>query len=73
MSVINVTIAPNSKKQELIVIDSSNFKLKVKSPAENNRANLEVTKFFKKYFKKEVEIIKGKASRKKVIKIFSES
>ena len=66
---IEVKVIPNSKRAELTKLSENTFKLKVKSPAENNKANLEVIKFFSKYFKKDVEIIKGKTARRKTLRI----
>jgi uncharacterized protein len=66
---INIIVKPRSKKQEIIKIDNSSYKIKLKSPAEDGKANIELLKLLKKYFKRDAAIIKGKTSRKKIIKI----
>jgi len=41
----------------------------LKSEPENNKANIELIKLLRKYFGQDVNIIKGKTSRNKVVKV----
>lgn len=66
---IKVKVVANSSQSEIINIDNLNYKVYLKKPAINNKANLELIKTMKKYFKKEVNIIKGHNSKDKVIEI----
>ena len=64
MNKIKIRVIPNSKKTEL-----KDDKLYLKSPPEKNKANKELIKFFKKKLNMKVEIIQGKKSRDKTLKI----
>ena len=67
--IINVKVKPNSGKQEVERISSEEYKVYVKSKAENNKANLEVVKLLEKHFKMDVKILRGKISRNKVVEV----
>jgi uncharacterized protein (TIGR00251 family) len=67
--IINIKVKTNSKKPGIEKF-SDYYEVSVKSAPEQNRANLEVIKLLKKEFgAKEVKIIRGHASKKKVIRI----
>lgn len=57
--------AKNSKSE--IVIEQDKIIVKVKSIPENNKANLEIVKLFKKQLNLNVKIIKGFKTNKKII------
>ena len=61
---LKIRIIPNSKKTEL-----KDDKLYLKSAPEKGKANRELIKFFKKKLNMKVEIIQGKKSRDKTLKI----
>jgi len=66
--IIKVKVKPNSGKQE--IEEKIDFYLvKVKSSPENNKANIELIKILKKYFKKEIKIKSGFTSRNKIIEV----
>ena len=65
---LNLKVAPRSGREELVERENG-LKLFLKAPAEDNKANLELIKFFKKEFKLKVEIISGMKSREKVVRI----
>ena len=69
-NVIKLIAKPNTKKTEIIGFDENKetFKINVSEPAENNKANIEIIKFFKNKLKKDVKIISGMTTRKKVLK-----
>lgn len=67
---LKIIVKPNSKKNEIIGYDSQKqaLKLAIKAPPENNKANIEVIKFFNRLTKKQVKIIKGLTSKEKLLK-----
>ncbi|MEK6916407.1 MAG: DUF167 domain-containing protein [Nanoarchaeota archaeon] len=68
---LTIIVKPNSSKNEIIGYDTNrdSVKVNVKAPAENNKANIEVIKFFSKLTGKEIKIVSGFTSKKKVLKI----
>lgn len=68
---LSIIVKPNSKKNEVIGWDKDRKALKINISAEpeNNKANVEIIKFFSKLFKKDIKIISGLTSKKKVLKI----
>lgn len=66
---LKILVKPNSSSNEIIGFDSEKQALKVsiKAPADKNKANIEVIKFFSKLLKKRVRIKSGLASKEKVI------
>ena len=65
---IKIRVNPKSKKSEVIK-KGEQYIVNVKSPAENNKANIELLKVLKKYFGKDVEIKSGKTSRRKIVEM----
>ncbi|MBT3465397.1 YggU family protein [archaeon] len=63
-------VKANSSKNEIIGYDKEKqiLKVNIKAPAENNKANIEIIKFFKKLTKRDVKIISGLTSKKKILK-----
>ena len=65
---LRIKVKPGSR--EAGVEDKGEFYLvKLKSMAKNNEANLELLKFLKRHFKKEVKIRSGFTSRNKIIEL----
>lgn len=69
---IKVIVKTNSPKTEVVGFDEdrSALKLNVNAIPENNKANIEIIKFFKKHLKKQVRIMSGFKSKEKVIGIW---
>lgn len=65
---IKVKVKPNSKEEKIEKI-SDYYLVKLKKPAHEGRANMELLKVLKKYFKKNVKIIRGLRSREKVVEV----
>jgi len=65
---IKIKVKPGSKIQE-IKKEEGKYIVKLKSRAEDNKANLELVKVLKKHFKTEVKIKSGFNSRNKIIEI----
>ncbi|MFA5856485.1 MAG: DUF167 domain-containing protein [Candidatus Pacearchaeota archaeon] len=66
---IKVKVYPHSGKEEIIHLSENDYKVYLKKPPIENKANIELLKFLKRYFKKEVRLIKGANSRDKIIEI----
>jgi uncharacterized protein (TIGR00251 family) len=68
---LEIIVKPNASKNEITGYDDSRkaVKVNIKAPAEDNKANVEVVKFFSKLTGKEVKIITGLKSKKKIIRI----
>lgn len=70
--ILKVKVKPNSRKQEIEKINDNDYKINLKSKAEDNKANIELLKLLKKYFKVDsnnINILKGLRSRNKIIEI----
>jgi uncharacterized protein (TIGR00251 family) len=65
---IEAHVKPNSNKNE-IISKGAIWKVAIKEKAEGGKANLELIKFLEKKLNKRVEIIRGKTSKKKILKI----
>ena len=65
---LKIIVKPNSKKTEIMGYDEQRkaLRLSVKAPAEKNKANLEIIKYFSKILKKQVKI-KGLSSKEKLL------
>jgi uncharacterized protein (TIGR00251 family) len=66
---INIKLHPNSSKEEIIKLKEKDYDVWLKEKPIDGKANSELTKALKKYFKKDVRIIKGFKSRKKVVEV----
>jgi len=68
---IKVILKPNSLKNRIVKFDSekNTYRIEIKAPAQENKANLELIKFLSKSLKKNIKIIQGFKSREKLIKI----
>jgi uncharacterized protein (TIGR00251 family) len=68
---IKVILKPNSPKNRIFKFDSEKnaYRIEIKAPAQENKANLELIKFLSKSLKKNIKIIQGFKSREKLIKI----
>ncbi len=63
---LTLRVMPHSGREELVETEQG-LKLFLKAPAEDNKANLELIKFFKKKLGLRVKIISGFKSREKLI------
>ena len=69
--IIKVILKPNSPKNRIIKFDSERnaYRIEIKAPAQDNKANIELIKFLSRSLKKDVKIIKGFKSKEKLIKV----
>lgn len=67
---LSIIVKPNSSKNEILGYDETKKALKVsiKAQPENNKANIEIIKFFSKLTGKKVKIISGLTSKNKILK-----
>ena len=66
---VKFIVKANSSKNEVVGYDSDKnaWKVNIKAKAEDNKANLEIVKFFTKLSKKKVKIKSGLTSREKLL------
>jgi uncharacterized protein (TIGR00251 family) len=68
---IKIKVKPNCREQD-VEKKEEYYAVKLKSPPENNKANMELLKVLKKYFNcSEVKIKSGFSSRNKIVEIYS--
>ena len=65
---MKIKVKPNSGKQS-IEKKGDLYLVNLKSAPENNKANLELVKLLKKYFKKDIKIKSGFTSRNKFVEL----
>ena len=66
---IQVKVYPSSGKEEILKLGDNEYKVYLKKPAEDNKANIELLKLLKRHFKADVRIVKGLTSRNKIISL----
>ena len=69
--ILHITVKPNSSKDSLEQISSTEYKANIKAPAENNKANIKLINLLAKHFKISATKIriKNPTSRKKIIEL----
>ena len=67
--IIKIKVYPHSGREEIVKISDDEYKVYLKKPAEDNKANTELLKLLKKYFKTQVKLVRGLKSRNKIVKI----
>jgi len=67
---MEIKVNPGKRETKIISEKNGIILVDVKGKAENNEANKEIIKFFSKIYGKNVKIVKGLKSRRKIIKIF---
>jgi hypothetical protein len=66
---VNISVKTNSKENKVEKMDNSKYKVFLKSLPIENKANKELIKTLKKYFKSDVKILKGLTSKNKLVEI----
>lgn len=69
---IFVRVKPNSRNEKVESMDPTHYKVSVKEPAEEGKANLGVIRVLAEYFnipKNRISVVSGGASRDKVLEI----
>lgn len=71
--VIKVKIVPGSSKNKIVGVYNNALKISITAPPVEGKANKECIAYLSKYFdvaKSKIEIISGKSSKNKLIKIY---
>lgn len=68
---LSITAKPGKRETKILRYDPGKESLvvEVAAPAEDNKANIEIIKFFSRLLKKNVEIKSGHTSKHKVLRI----
>lgn len=66
-----IIVRANAGSNEITGFDDSRkaYRINIAAKAEDNKANIEIIKFFRKELKKDVKIVSGLKRREKIIKI----
>lgn len=69
-SSLKIIVKPNSNKNEILeyIPEKQALKVAIKAPPENNKANIEIIKFFSRLTKKKARIAGGLTSKEKLLK-----
>lgn len=67
---IKVLVKPNAFENRILSCENGLYKISIKAPAKEGKANLELLKFLKKEFGKKVKLVSGANSRIKRIEMF---
>lgn len=70
--IIHVVVKPDSGQESVDRLGGEEYLVRLKKPAIDNKANLELLKVLRKHFKAEVRIVKGKRSKKKIIEVITD-
>jgi uncharacterized protein (TIGR00251 family) len=66
---IIVNVKPNSREDSVDKLCEGHYSVCVKAPARKNKANKAVLNFLKNYFGKQVYLISGHSSNRKLIEV----
>ncbi len=68
---LSIIVKPNAKETKIIGWDDDKQALRVEvaAPPEDNKANIDIIKFFTRLLKKKVRIAKGRKSKSKVLAV----
>ena len=65
---IKIKLHPNSSQEKIIEIEKDkSYEIWIKEKPIDGKANEELVKFLKKHFKRNIEIVSGFNSRKKIV------
>lgn len=67
--IIKTKVHANSSQEKIKKINSSEYEIWIKEKPIENKANVSIIKLLKKYFKKNIKIIRGLTSRNKIIEV----
>ena len=71
MEIIQVKVKSNQPETKITKQENNILYIDIKTKPEDNKANIELIKFFKKELNKDVKIIKGLTSKNKILKVIS--
>ncbi len=71
---LSVKVKPNSRENKVEYVKKDNFRISVKAPPKEGKANKEVIRLLSEYFKvpqSSIRILSGKTSKNKIVEINS--
>jgi len=68
---ITILVKPNAKKDEILEWDEERKALRVAiaAPPEDNKANIAIVKFFSRLIGRQVRIVRGNTSKRKILTV----
>jgi len=66
---LHIKIHPSSSQEKIEKKSENGYEVWIKEKPVDNKANIELVRMLKKYFKSEVKIVSGFTSRKKIIEV----
>jgi len=69
METLTIKVKTNQAETEIIKQEGNELTIALKAKPINNEANIELVKFLKKQFKKNVRFISGRTSKIKVVEL----
>ena len=66
----SIIVKPNSNENRIVGTENNSIKVNISAPADKDKANKEVIRFFSRLLKRKVRIKSGLKSRKKVLECF---
>jgi len=67
--ILKIKVQPNSGRQEITKLSEDEYKIFLKKPSEDGKANAELIKLLTKHLGKKVKIVSGKTSKKKLVEV----
>lgn len=67
---ITVRVIPNSSRTEVRSVENGVYKIAIKAPPENGKANIELIKFLNKQSKRKAKILSGATSKTKIVQFY---
>ena len=67
--ILKIKVKPNARKTEILKQNNDELEIAIAAPAERGKANAELIRFLEKKFGKDVRIIRGKTSKRKIIEL----
>ena len=64
-----IIVKPNSDENKIVGMEDDAIKINISAPADKDKANKEVIRFFSKLLKKKVRIASGLKSREKILEV----
>ena len=66
---VRVKVHPSSSQEKIVQVDKASYEIWLKEKSIDGKANMKLLKLLKKYFKRDVELVSGKTSRKKIVEL----
>ena len=67
--IIKVKVHPNSSQKKIKKLSKDSYEVWLREKPIENKANIDLERFLKKYFNKSLKILKGLKSKNKIIEL----